>query len=144
MAGFSLKIEGMDDFVARMEKAAEDVKTEAVEAIDEACKGIETDAKGAAPVNYGFLKGKISQIPATDGGLTGGVEAAADYSGYVEFGTGTHVDVPDDPEGVPELALSMKGNKEIPGMVSRPYFFPAVRKWRTILIEKINDILSKL
>ena len=120
------------------------MKTESAEALQITADGISEDAKAAAPVNYGNLKNQIQVIPPSDGGSVIGVEARADYSAYVEFGTGTFVDVPDDPEGLPEYALQFKGGKEIPGMQPRPYFFPAVRKWVPLLKDKMIVILNKL
>ena len=57
--GFSLKIEGLDDFTKRLQTAPDKIKTEGAELIDEVAKGIEQDAKSDAPVNYGYLKSTI-------------------------------------------------------------------------------------
>ena len=144
MAGFSIQIEGLSEFIERMKNAPELIKTEGAEVLQITADGIASDAKSAAPVNYGNLKNQIQVTAPEDGGSVIRVEARADYSAYVEFGTGTHVDVPDDPEGLPEYALQFKGGKEIPGMQAQPYFFPAVRKWTPILKTKMIEILNKL
>jgi HK97 gp10 family phage protein len=144
VAGFSIQIEGLTEFIERMRDAPELIKTQGAELLQEVADGIAEDAKSAAPVNYGNLKNQIQVLPLSEGGTSIGVEARADYSAYVEFGTGTHVEVDNDPEGLPEYALQFKGGKEIPGMIARPYFFPAVRKWAQILKTKTIEILNKL
>jgi len=144
VAGFSIQIEGLTEFIQRMKDAPEQIKTQGTETLQVVADGIASDAKSAAPVNYGNLKNQIQVSPPEDGGSVIRVEARADYSAYVEFGTGTHVEVENDPEGLPEYALQFKGSKEIPGMIARPYFFPAVRKWTTILKSKMIEILNKI
>lgn len=44
-------------------------------------------AQHLAPVDTSYLKGSIRMLPSKDGGFTREVQATADYSGYVEYGT---------------------------------------------------------
>lgn len=64
-----------------------------------------------------------------------------EYSPYVEFGTGTLVDVP---PGLEEIAIQFKGMgiRKV-NLPARPFFFRAFFEQKTKLIENIKRILSQ-
>ena len=140
----SIQAIGFEDLIERLKKAPETMRKEIAAEFLDASNVIAQEAKQRAPVNYGILKNSIVVDPPRNNGLSIGVSALANYSAYVEFGTGTKVDVPEDPEGLPEYALQFKGHKEIPGMHARPYFFPAVRRQIPIIIKRIKAVLAEL
>lgn len=139
-SGFSVKLEGFDELLKLFEKAPEEVKDNFKVELEDAAKQIQEEAKIAAPVNYGILRNSIVVDPPSNDGLTQSVSSLADYSAYVEFGTGTHVEVP---EGVEEYALQFKGQKSIPGMHARPFLFPAVFRQTPLLLERLRKALQK-
>jgi hypothetical protein len=60
----------------------------------------------------------------------------AEYSAYVEFGTGGLVDVPTGLEGY-AMQFKGKGIRQI-NLAPRPFFFPAAFKHFKLLMEKIK------
>jgi HK97 gp10 family phage protein len=148
MADGYLKIQlnGFDQLQERLKKAPEFLLQEIEAEFVDAAQGIAQEAKQRAPVNYGILKNLIiAGLPQKQGNLTSiRVSALANYSAFVEFGTGTKVDVPTEPEGLPEYALQFKGTHEIPGMHARPYFFPSVLRQKPIIISRLKKILAEL
>ena len=112
--------------------------------IEDSILAIETDAASDVPVDTGALKNSIQSTPikASKNQITGGVEVGAEYSPYVEFGTGTRVKVPSELSG---LAAQYKGSgiKEV-NLPARPFFYPAVFKQRQELPKNIERTLKKL
>ena len=112
--------------------------------IEDSILAIETDAANDVPVDTGTLKNSIQSTPikATKNEITGGVEVCAEYSPYVEFGTGTRVKVPSE---LSAFASQYKGEeiKEV-NLPARPFFYPAVYKQRQELPKNIERTLIKL
>ena len=112
--------------------------------IEDSILAIETDAANDVPVDTGALKNSIQSTPikATKDQITGGVEVGANYSPYVEFGTGTRVKVPSE---LSAFASQYKGDgiKEV-NLPARPFFYPAVYKQRQELPKNIERTLKKL
>lgn len=138
-----MELSGADDFIKRLEKASEAIQIQTQTEITSGAQDIAAEAKQRAPVNFGILKNLISFIPAekSQNGYQAEVVSAADYSAYVEFGTGTKVEVPGD---LTEFALQFKGTKTIPGMRAQPFFFPAAKRIFPIIKDRIQKILDKL
>jgi HK97 gp10 family phage protein len=94
-------------------------------------------AKQNAPVDTGTLK---QSIRAEKKGKTAEVVAGAKYAPYVEFGTGSQVDLSDMLElGIPESYAAQfkgKGVKNI-NLPARPFFFSSARIG-------FNDLLNRL
>lgn len=134
---------GSDELIKRLEKATEAIQIQTQTEITGGAKDIAEEAKLRAPGDFGILKGLISFIPAekSQNGYDAEVVSAADYSAYVEFGTGTKVDVPGD---LTEFALQFKGTKAVPGMRAQPFFFPAAKRIFPIIKDRIQKILDKL
>ena len=132
-SGFSIKLDGFDQLQETLKNAPEELVDYVAADLHDGALAIQGEAKLRAPVKYDILRGSIVVDEPTNNGLSISVSALADYSAYVEFGTGTHVDVPEDVE---EYALQFKGDKEIPGMNARPFFFPAI-------FEKTPEIIKE-
>lgn len=105
--------------------------------IDTAVTNIEAEAVAAAPVKLGFLRGS-SQHEAV--GLEGVVRFTADYSPYIEFGTGGSVDVP---AGLEDYAIQFKGAgiRQV-NLTPRPYLFPAFKAETTKMLERIDKKIN--
>lgn len=112
--------------------------------IEDSMLAIETDAASDVPVDTGALKNSIQSTPvkASKNQITGGVEVGAEYSPYVEFGTGTRVKVPSE---LSAFASQYKGDgiKEV-NLPARPFFYPAVWKQRQELPKRIERTLTTL
>lgn len=82
----TVKIDGLDKAI----KAMQGTRDENLQAIDREIKvssvRIEAEGKKRAPVDTGFMRRSIRHDPQAPF-LTGRVEAAAHYSGFVELGT---------------------------------------------------------
>jgi HK97 gp10 family phage protein len=142
--GFSIQLQGWDELIQRLEKAPQIINEEAKAELLDGAEAIAENAKLLAPVHYGILKGLIGVDAPQNNGLSINVFSKANYSAYVEFGTGTKVEVENNPEGLPEYALQFKGTHEVPGMFPRPYFFEAVRHQIPRITERMAKILEKI
>lgn len=142
--GFNIQFQGWDEFLKRLEKAPQIVQEEVKAELLDGSEAIAENAKLLAPVNYGILKGLIGVDAPTNNGLSINIFSKANYSAYVEFGTGTKVEVENNPEGLPEYALQFKGTHAVPGMYPRPYFFEAVRHQIPRIIDRMAKVVEKI
>lgn len=97
-------------------------------------------AKSKAPVDTGFMRNQISANKITQ--LSYEVAANAPYSGYIEFGTGVFVDVPNE---MSELAAQLRGAgiKKI-NINPQPFLYPALVEQRKIYLKDLKDELKRL
>ena len=100
----------------------------------------ESDAKMDVPVDTGALQSSIHQSSENDG-LVQAVGTNLEYATYVEFGTGTMVDVPN---GLEYYAIQFKGAgvKEV-NLPARPYLFGNARNNFSEMIERLKRRLGK-
>lgn len=135
---------GFDELVARLEKAPELLNDEVKAKIEDGAQAIAAEAKQRAPVNFGILKNLIVVTQnAQSQGASANVESLAEYSAYVEFGTGTRVSIAVDPDER-EYEASFKTGKEVPGMYARPFLFPALHRIAPIIVNDIEKSLDKI
>lgn len=106
--GFNIDIEGIDGLKKAIVDLDSKVKTEISKEMHNSVLKIQSDAKKAAPVNFGQLRNSIQLSPDSDNSLTYIVAATASYAAYVEFGTGPQTSVPNSYE---ELASQFGPNK---------------------------------
>jgi len=139
--GLFIKLTGFDELIAALKRAPAKLTEDVAYKLEKGAKATQEEMKILAPRKYSFLVNKIDVLPATNNGLTIGIRSGANYSAYVEFGTGTKVDVP---EGVEEYALQFKGVHEVPGMYPRPYFFPAIFNQIPIIVADMKKTLDKM
>jgi HK97 gp10 family phage protein len=100
---------------------------------------IRNEAVSRVPVDTGILK---NNIVVQNEKLSGKVVVNAKYAPYVEFGTGTRVDIP---EGLKDYAIKFKGKgiKEV-NLPAQPFLFPAwVRETKELMIN-LEKGLSKI
>lgn len=95
----------------------------------------EADAKRDVPVDTGELQSSIHSTPEKEG-LVQTVGTNVEYSPYVEFGTGTEVDVP---SGLEDYAIQFKGAgiKEV-NLPARPYLFNNARRNFIEMVERLR------
>lgn len=99
----------------------------------------EADAKRDVPVDTGELQRSIRQGMDNEG-LVQTVGTNVEYSPYVEFGTGTQVDVP---SGLEDYAIQFKGAgiKEV-NLPARPYLFNNARRNFIEMVERLRRIIG--
>lgn len=141
--GFRVELAGFENLMAMLERAPQDIQELAVVEIESAAKTIQGEAKAAAPSDFGILRNSIVVDPPTNNGLTQSVSSLADYSAYVEFGTGTKVSIAADP-ALREYEATFKTGKEVPGMYARPFFFPPLYKELPLMVERMKKQLDKI
>jgi phage gpG-like protein len=114
--------------------------------IEDSLLKIESEATKKVKVDTGALKNSIQSNPIKQSKtkVEGGVFVGANYAPYVEFGTGTEVEVPSE---LTQFAKQFKGKgKKKVNLPARPFFYPEVYKQRTELpknIEKSLEIFLK-
>lgn len=92
-------------------------------------------ARNDVPVDTGFLKNSI--ITDYPNSLTGKVIVNANYSPYIEFGTGGLVDVP---AGLSSYAMQFKGKgiKQV-NLPARPFLYPNWKMESNKMLERLKD-----
>lgn len=113
------------DIEAEIDKVATDIDAEATASIN------------AKAVDQGFLKSK-QQYEVN--GLTALNYNTANYSPYIEFGTGGLVNVP---QGLEDYAIQFKGKgiKQV-NLLPRAFLYPAWKKNGIKFIERVNKIIN--
>lgn len=122
--GFKKLVKEKADMIeAEIEASAFDIRNEAVTTV---------------PVDTGILKGSIKVVPG-EHRFHKIIEAGAHYAPYIEFGTGTLVNVP---SGLEDYAIQFKGKgvKQV-NLPARPFLIPAWEQERLKLVERIRKQL---
>lgn len=165
-----MSVKGLKEVLQSL-KVFGDVATKEIgETTQNVAKEIEADAKKLAPSNLGTLRKTIHNEKVDE--LNYKVVSPADYSAYVEFGTGKKVSVPSE---LSELASKFKGkgggfekglqsikdwcrNKGIDesaaypifmsilrnGIRPQPFMYPAWKKGQTQYVIDLKDLLKDL
>lgn len=123
-ANFKKRIKDISDMVeGEIEASAFDIRSQAVTTV---------------PVDTGILKGSIKVVPG-EHRFHKIIEAGAHYAPYIEFGTGTLVNVP---SGLEDYAIQFKGKgvKQV-NLPARPFLIPAWEQERLKLVERIKKQL---
>lgn len=134
------KVNGLKELQDKLKKLSGDIKTEIINAIEDAADTIVIKAVERVPVDLGVLKQSIGNEP-KNGGLNYIIFVGAEYAPYIEFGTGVSVEVP--PE-LQDYALQFKGagNKKV-NLPARPFLFPAYFEERAKLIKTLKENITK-
>lgn len=166
----SLRVTGIKKALGALEDY-KDTKTKQLEtATQKATIDVDRNAKQNAPSDTGMSR---SSIHRTSNKLNGTVSVNANYAPYVEFGTGSKVEIP---AGLEDVASEFRGGGEgsfddmiesleawanrkgIPqeavypialkilreGVEAQPFLFPAWEKVRPEYIKEIKEILSRI
>lgn len=166
--GFTIKVDGMDRAIKRFNSYPKRLRAEINAEFADSAQEMEQRAKSAAPADQGFLRNSISSFKERE--MQYAVVSAADYSPYVEFGTGLKVRVPAGLEGyASQFRGGQKGNAKqmifewcrrhgidekawyaiyisimANGVSPRPYFFPQVPIVKPKLITNLKRVVAKL
>lgn len=97
----------------------------------------------SAPVNNGKLRQSILTNTSPDRNnvtITAGNIATntRNYAAFVEFGTGTKVQVP---QGFQKMALQFKGQRRTIGMRARPYLIPSYLIGARVVATKLKRLV---
>jgi len=134
----SLEIRGLNDTIMKIREFG--IKTERmIELETEAIAvQIEADAKAKAPKNFGKLAQSISREKVKN--LTWKVTVNEKYGAYMEFGTGTKVNVPAE---FKEIAMQFKGSGRGPQLKGNSFEdgLQAIEAW--CLSKGISILLAK-
>jgi len=87
-----MKVTGVDKLLKQFDQFGKEGAKVAAGETEAAARDISSQAVRLAPANFGKLRQSIQ--PEKIAKLSWEVQAMAAYSGYVEFGTGSHVSVP--------------------------------------------------
>lgn len=92
-------------------------------------------------IDTGFLMGQIRYNPI--GPMAYEIISGAKYSAYHEFGTITHVKIP---QGLEEVAGKFKGRgiKKTGGLYPRPFFYPPLPKAREAMHNIPSTVFKRL
>ncbi len=137
--GFELNLSGVESLNKRLNNLSDELKKGVKQEIEASGQNIDTGARQRVPVDIGGgggIKGAINHNP-----IENGVEIVAqkDYAAYVEFGTGTEVEVPAGLESYAmEFFVSGKGH-----LPAHPFMFPAYFEEKPKLIKRVEERLNK-
>lgn len=126
-----IEIEGQKTAIKGLEQA----KKEFIERIEDdvfvLADDIANKASSRVPTDAGFLKNSIYKEAS---GLKAEVGASVNYAPYVEFGTGSEVDVP---QGLEDYAIQFKGAgiRQV-NLPARPFLFNSAFEELNILLDK--------
>jgi len=104
-----MEIKGISEVVAQLRKYGKEVEEDIAAVTQNVAQNVALDAKNLAPTNFGGLGQSIDaiEIKPTQWDISaGGIKAP--YAPFVEFGTGTLVQVPSE---WTEIAAQFKGKK---------------------------------
>ena len=113
--GFTIKFDGLDDLLKRIEAQPAKVKSEAGDIIQNTALRVEKRAKENAPEDTGYLKQHITAEKT--GELSADVTSLAEYSIYNEFGTRK--------------------------MAAHPYMRPALNQEQPFIYQKLDNLIKK-
>lgn len=99
-------IKGVDQVIRELRKYGKDIEKEIDATTSEVAFIIERDAKDLAPVNFGDLAQSIRKEKIKESNYK--ITVNEFYGGYMEFGTGTKVKIPEE---FKDMAASFKGKK---------------------------------
>jgi hypothetical protein len=140
---FNISIQGLDNTLDKLARLGKQNESEAKKAIAETAINIERKSKeNLAAIEFKESTGGVAQsayILYTPNKLGADVGFNLHYAPYLEYGTGTNVDVP---KGFEDYAWQFKGNdvRQV-NIKPTPYFHPAVESELINLRRKLEASL---
>ena len=146
-AGF--KILGTKELLKKLSKYSDKVtkgvrqETErfAVQTVHDAKQNLQSDVYSKGMASATALTGQLKTMIQFDVNSKGAtILVPVSYAPYVEFGTGTKVNVP---KGLENYASQFKGKgiKQV-NLHARPFLFPAVEKNSKVFFERVKKLLE--
>jgi hypothetical protein len=137
-----VKLEGLETAIRNLHSWEKEKIRLVANQYDRSALAIEKNAKLKVPVDVGRLRSDIQKrVTKTDHNRVVNAEVfnTVKYAPFVEFGTGSLVEVPAEQQ---EYASQFKGKTgRVRNYRARPYLFPAFEQERPILIQKLTEIL---
>jgi hypothetical protein len=142
MLTFEFNKKSKQEFLKTLKGLEGDILSIVKGEIEDSILKIESQAAKKVKVDTGFLKNSIQSKPIKQNKtkVEGGVFVGAEYAPYLEFGTGTEVQVPAE---LTQFAKQFKGKgiKQV-NLPARPFFYPEVFKQRNELPKNIDKSLE--
>lgn len=139
--GFSIELKGLQGVINDLKKEGGRIAQDVDDELSAGMVMMERSAKRLAPVNTGTGRLRSSITASRVEFLAWELVAQVDYAAYVEFGTGTLVDIPPGLEGYASQ-FKGKGIRKV-NLPARPYFFPSVFAYNIEIAKGIKDILKR-
>ena len=137
-----VKLEGLETAIRNLHSWEKEKIRLVANQYDRSALAIEKNAKLKVPVDKSRLITDIqTRVTKTDHNRVVNAEVfnTVKYAPFVEFGTGSLVEVPAEQQ---EYASQFKGKTgRVRNYRARPYLFPAFEQERPILIQKLTEIL---
>jgi hypothetical protein len=135
--GISVNIAGLDKLEARL-KVLDGIPKRIDREMTASAQNINAEQVARTPVDHGVLRqGNRFDVSKP---LQKRIFNIVEYSPYVEFGTGTYVDVP---PGLEDVAIQFKGRgiRQV-NIHPQPFFFAPFFEEQKRLIERIRKIIT--
>lgn len=116
--GITVKVKGLSQLLRDLDKMPKQIQDGVAGELEAGAKAMVLGAKRDAPGDQGILKGEISYYPT--GPLTFTVVSNALYSGYVEFGTKTKVQIP---PGLEDVAAEVRAQPNASSLSAKEAIF---------------------
>lgn len=138
--GVTFKLEGIDKVLKGLDKLPTEMKKRIDGEIQASAQTIENNAKRDVPWDNGTASKGITAKRNKE--MTWDIFSNAEYSAYLEFGTGAYVSVPQELQA---YAAQFKGAgvKKV-NLPARPFFFSNFYLEKPKLIQRIKDVLKDL
>ena len=143
--GFKFNLDGMETVLNNLSTYSNNVQQGVQEELSTTAYDIVTDAQQLAPVDLGNLQANIRVKQ--DGQYAKTITSGADYSAFVEFGTGGSVDIPVFAQGLDDIesyAAQFKGaGIRQTNMRAQPFFFPSVQKNILNMVDRLKSLIQQ-
>ena len=139
---FKLTVKGIKDTVNLLDKFGEEINSEVEKITEKVAKNIELNAIIKAPYDLGGLRQGIKSEAVKGSKKKYEITAHPFYAAYVEFGTGTMVEVPTE---LLKLAEEFKADPKIRevNLPARPYLYPSFVDGREDFLNKLKKLLKE-
>lgn len=135
-----MSVEGLDSLLKKLNSLGKNSAKVVAQAVGEATKKVQGDAKDLAPVDLGQLRNSIQgTVQEKDGEIIGIVSTNVEYAAYVEFGTGQR-GMASEIESKTEIDISYK--EDWSGMAAQPYMYPAMKQNEEYIKDTIKAAIS--
>jgi len=133
-----MKVKGVDKVLKKLARFGDEADRKVIAVTMITAQEIATDAAQKAPTDMGKLKQSINATQETP--YKWWVNANVSYAAYVEFGTGTNVEVPNEWKDI-AMAYYVNGQGF---MHPQPFLYPAYRKGIKQYEQDLKDLLDSL
>jgi HK97 gp10 family phage protein len=139
-----VEVIGVKQVSKMLQQSQEEIRQKVIQQLNKSALKIVADAKKAAPVDSGRLRGSLAILARYNDGLTLDVGTNVFYAPYVEYGTGIYAAGDEPGRQTPWTYYSpqLKRYVTTQGMHARPFLFPAFERERPNLIAELKRIVG--